>query len=81
MAEKIIKNVSATLAIPANDRDWLVRFARATGHIRTHPQTGEVDGNLSWAVNEAIGFLREHYQQYQREQGKRLAEEMGASDE
>jgi hypothetical protein len=75
--------ISTTVVIPVNDRDWLVRLARVTGHMRTNPQTRKIDGNLSWAMSEAISFLRSHYQQYQREQGERLAEEMsgGNNDE
>jgi len=69
--------VSVTVTIPENDRDWLVRLAEVTGHTRVHPTTGEWGGNLSWSVNEAIRFLRKNNQKYIREETNRLANELG----
>lgn len=78
--KKLLENVSVTVSIPVGDRDWLVRLAELTGHLRTHPATGEVGGNLSWAIQEAVAFLRNHRATYVRE-STGVLDELGAGDE
>ena len=81
MPEKnVLDNVSITVSIPRGDRDWLVRLAETTGHMRTHPATGEVGGNLSWGIQEAVAFMRSHQGIYVRESTGSL-EDLLAGDE
>jgi len=37
--------------------DKLERLAYHAGRRRRHPSTGELGGNVSWAVNEAVDFF------------------------
>lgn len=81
MSEKT-ENASITVTIPESRKSWLERFAKAMGHVRTHPWRGEEGGNLSWGVKEAVEFLHNHMDQYMAERSKKIVAEFeGGGDE
>ena len=50
----------------------LERFAFASGHTRSLPKSEEQEGNVSWAINEAIAFWMAHDTEYQAWVAERL---------
>ena len=60
--------------------EWLERFAFAAGQKRTHPTTKRVEGNTSWAINQAVGYLRAHLTEYMAERSAELSRAMDPDD-
>jgi len=73
------QTVSVTFQTARANRDKLERFARANGQTYVKPHNTGVQGNVSWAVNEALEHFFATQDAYLARKAEQLAKALESS--